>query len=39
MIRLRLTAQGEKEIIENELNKTFTTLKEEVKDVIAVMKT
>ena len=36
MIRLRLTAQGEKEIIENELNKTFTTLKEEVKDVIAV---
>lgn len=36
MIRLRLTAQGEKEIIENELNKTFASLKEEVKDVMAV---
>jgi len=36
MIRLRLTAQGEKEIIEDELNKTFAALKEEVKDVIAI---
>lgn len=36
MIRLRLTAQGEKAIIEDELNKAFAVLKEEVKDVMAI---
>ena len=36
MIRLRLTAKGEKEIIEDELNKTFATLKEQVRDVMVV---
>jgi nicotinamide-nucleotide amidase len=36
MIRLRLTAKGEKEIIEDELNNTFVALKEEVKDVMAI---
>ena len=36
MVRLRLTAQGNKETVEDELNKTFTALKEEVKDVLAI---
>src|SRR6478736_4592677 len=36
LIRLRLTAQGEKAIIEDELNKAFAVLKEEVKDVMAI---
>ncbi len=36
MVRLRLTAQGNKEIVEDELNKKFIALKEEVKDVLAV---
>lgn len=36
MVRLRLTAQGHKEAVEDELNAIFNTLKEEVKDVLAV---
>ena len=36
MVRLRLTAQGKKEMIEDELNKAFEVLKEEVKDVTAI---
>ena len=36
MVRLRLTAQGNKERVEDELNKTFSALKEEVKDVMAI---
>jgi nicotinamide-nucleotide amidase len=36
MVRLRLTAQGKKEKVEDELNKTFGILKEEVKDVMAI---
>ncbi|MGN6213148.1 CinA family nicotinamide mononucleotide deamidase-related protein [Parafilimonas sp.] len=36
MVRLRLTAQGDKEKTERELNERFAILKEEVKDVLAV---
>lgn len=36
MVRLRLTAKGSKETVEEELNGYFNTLKEEVKDVLAV---
>ncbi len=36
MVRLRLTAQGDKEKTERELNERFAMLKEEVKDVLAV---
>lgn len=36
MVRLRLTAQGDKEKTERELNEGFAILKEEVKDVLAV---
>ena len=36
MVRLRLTAQGDKVKTERELNERFAMLKEEVKDVLAV---
>lgn len=36
MVRLRLTAQGDKEKTERALNERFAILKEEVKDVLAV---
>jgi nicotinamide-nucleotide amidase len=36
MVRLRLTAQGEKEATEKKLDETFSILKNEVKDVLAV---
>ena len=36
MVRLRLTAQGEKNITESELNKAFNILKKEVADVMAI---
>src|SRR6516164_4913700 len=36
MIRLGLTAQGEKETTEKSLDETFNILKNEVKDVLAV---
>ena len=36
MVRLRLTTQGEKETVEEVLNKTFSILKEQVKDFLAV---
>ena len=36
MVRLRLTAQGEKEKVEPILNDTFATLKKEVADVMAI---
>jgi len=36
MVRLRLTAQGEKEATEKKLDETFAILKNEVKDVLAV---
>ena len=36
MVRLRLTAQGEKEIVEKQLNETFDILKKEVADVTAI---
>jgi nicotinamide-nucleotide amidase len=36
MVRLRLTAQGEKEATEKKLDETFNILKDEVKDVLAV---
>ena len=36
MVRLRLTAQGEKETTERELDETFSILKNEVMDVLAI---
>ncbi|HVX26473.1 MAG TPA: competence/damage-inducible protein A [Parafilimonas sp.] len=36
MVRLRLTAQGEKTEVENLLNEQFNKLKEQVKDVMAI---
>ncbi len=36
MVRLRLTAQGEKESTEKKLDEVFSILKNEVKDVLAV---
>jgi nicotinamide-nucleotide amidase len=36
MIRLRLTARGDKETVEDELNKTFSILKKEVEDVMVI---
>lgn len=36
MVRLRLTAQGNKQTVEDELNNTFNVLKEQVKDVMAI---
>lgn len=36
MVRLRLTAQGEKESIEKLLNENFDTLKKQVEDVMAI---
>ncbi len=36
MVRLRLTAQGKKETTEKELDETFSILKNEVKDVLAI---
>jgi nicotinamide-nucleotide amidase len=36
MIRLRLTAQGDKEVVEDELNRTFGVLKKEVEDVMVI---
>jgi nicotinamide-nucleotide amidase len=36
MVRLRLTAQGEKEATEKKLDKAFNVLKNEVKDVLAI---
>jgi len=36
MVRLRLTAQGEKEIVEKQLNETFEVLRKEVADVTAI---
>jgi len=36
MVRLRLTAQGRKEDVDEQLNKTFETLKAQVKDVMVI---
>lgn len=36
MVRLRLTAQGKKESVENMLEENFTTLKKEVEDVMVI---
>ncbi|MEP6466564.1 MAG: CinA family nicotinamide mononucleotide deamidase-related protein [Parafilimonas sp.] len=36
MVRLRLTTQGEKGVVEKELDTTFVKLKEQVKDVMAI---
>jgi nicotinamide-nucleotide amidase len=36
MVRLRLTAQGEKEKVETQLNEVFNTLKKQVEDVMVV---
>ena len=36
MVRLRLTAQGEKQVIENELNNKFDILKKQVEDVMVI---
>lgn len=36
MVRLRLTVQGEKELVEKVLNENFTLLKKQVEDVIVI---
>ncbi len=36
MVRLRLTAQGEKELVEKVLNENFTVLKKQVEDVMVI---